>query len=93
MADADPSQSETTDFPVLIGCSFFVRKKNLDSRSFFTYLFFLYYHVGFSFIIVLFFTRSPALIRTQMHARIPTHTHKNMAAVGGCQPVRVLDVM
>lgn len=92
MADADPSQSETTDFPVLIGCSFFVGNKS--GLTFFLHLFIFFILPCWLFIYYcVFFTRSPALIRTQMHARIPTHTHKNMAAVGGCQPVRVLDVM
>lgn len=36
MADVEPFESETTDFPVLIGCSFFW-KINLDPHSSFTY--------------------------------------------------------
>lgn len=90
MADADPSQSETTDFPVLIGCSFFVRKKNLDSRSFFTYLFFLYYHVGFSFIIVFFsLARQHLYAHRCMHVYPHTHIKTWPQSVGvslsGCQ--------
>lgn len=75
MADADLSESETTDFPVLIGCSFFHTTR-----------------LAFHLLLCCFsLARRHLYAHTRMH--IYPHTHKNMAAVGGCQPVRVLDVM
>ena len=90
MADADLSESETTDFPVLIGCSFFVGNKSGLSFFLLIYLFF-FILPGWLFIYycVVFHSLAGTYTHTHVCTYTPTHIKTWPQSVGvslsGCQ--------
>lgn len=79
MADADPFESETTDFPDLIGCSF-LWEINLDLILSLLNFLFLHQHILlFSFhLIICCFSLASLLTRTYTHTHTNTQTWQSV---------------